>query len=200
MTTEPENPTSPTLDADVERPVGKRDHARWFTIGLLMIVASWGVKQFFVSTAVFGLGGAIEGETVELDQDAELADATREQQIQIAEEQAKDEPDYGEIEELSQEIMEEQEKLEKEYAVLKAEARADAASSTSTALWFAQIYLRTKVLLDLLKIAGVVLLVLGALGISRDESQPSHFRWFAVGSGAVVVLATLAWGFVTMLS
>ena len=60
-------------------------HVKMYTNGLMLILVSWGLKHLLVSAAVFGGGQAVEGQSLGVAMQAEIWDATIEDQIKIAE-------------------------------------------------------------------------------------------------------------------
>ncbi|OIP38828.1 MAG: hypothetical protein AUK47_11070 [Deltaproteobacteria bacterium CG2_30_63_29] len=188
----------PTGPDDVV-PAG-RDPLKWFKLGLLLIVASWGVKQLFVSFATYSLGGALLEVNLELDEEAARQERTYDQRKLLAEEEGKDDPDLQKVQDAQDQMDKIRAEVSKEYDALELDAEVNSANGASQSLTFTRWFLRIKLFMDLFKIVGVSLMVWGAVGIASDERHPEHLRWFATLSAVVALMGVLIWGFLSFLS
>jgi hypothetical protein len=79
------------------------------------------------------------------------------------------------------------------------EARADSMGAASSALSKMQWLFYVKFLLDLVRLAGAILIVFGALHLCADPVGGGSLRVFAVVCGGLALLSILWGGFMAML-
>jgi hypothetical protein len=171
-------------------------HLKTISLALMLLVASWGAKQFFVSMAIFGAGGAMDEAVLDADLTSDWYDETREDRVERAIEQADKSPDQEDIAKLSDDIDDVRKDIFEEDDVIEdmVDAKIAEKAGIASALNMTQWFLRLKMLLDLVKIAAVFLLIKGALGLIEDKETDSTTRWFAIGTTVVVLFSILVTG------
>jgi hypothetical protein len=218
-------------------------HFKLYTIGLALILASWGLKHVLISSVIYGGGKGLSRPAVSAEIDALVWEETFDDQLELAElrvelgedglgyydgydapkskskSKAYDYDDYNDFEEdsskedkIREDIAEIQEDIddaradiEEEYVEAIVESRQDSAEGLDTALSMMRSTLKMKILLDLIKIAGVVLLVVSSIRIVRAVPDPKDgtegpTRALAITTVALVLLGTFIQGVVSMFS
>jgi len=176
------------------------DRIRVFTTGIVLILASWGVKHFIVSVMAWHLGGIMEEAEVSAERRAEIASGTVDNDIAIARERQKGNSDPKRIRKLEQENSKFSREVRKESVEDELEADADSKGSQAGLLSTVRWFLAIKVLLDLFKITGVFFVAWGTLGFVNDESVSAPLRWFGVAASTVILLSVLVGGILSFLS
>ena len=126
-------------------------HLKTISLALMLLVGSWGVKQFFVSMAVFGAGGAMDEAVLDADLTSDWYDETREDRVEKALEMADKDPNMEDIRKLDDDINDVREDIFEEDEVIEdfVDARIDEKAGLASALNWTQWFLRLKMLLDL---------------------------------------------------
>ena len=166
------------------------------SLGIMVLVGSWAAKQFFLSWAVWAMGGVIDREVLSANLRAEWYEQTEEDRIELALEQSEKDPSYKKIEDLQEEIDEAREDIYDPEEVIesKVEAEVEQVASEASALNKLQWFLRLKIILDLAKIAAVFIMVKGALGLVQDHQMDNLTRWFGIGTTVVILFSVLVTG------
>ena len=222
-------------------------HFKLYTIGLALILASWGLKHVLISSVIYGGGKGLSRPAVSAEIDALVWEETFDDQLELAElrvelgedalgyydgydapkskSKAYDYDDYDDyddyndyekksskddkiredIAEIQEDIDDARADIEEEYVEAIVESRQDSAEGLDTALSMMRSTLKMKILLDLIKIAGVVLLVVSSIRIVRAVPDPKDgtegpTRALAITTVALVLLGTFIQGVVSMLS
>ena len=179
---------------------GSSPHMKMMLMGLIIIMGSWAVKQLFASLAAYGLGGAMSVVTEQASQQAEVASRTVDDELEIFEEQQKENPDRGRISELRSDISKVRREVEEDNGADLIESKADSASGGSLAATMARWFLKSKILLDIAKLVGIFMIVIGAFRVIQDPYSSPHNRWFAIISASIILFSVLAAGLVSLLA
>ncbi len=179
---------------------GARDRMRVFTLGIVLILAGWGVKHLVVSVITWQLGGTINEPLVDAQRRAEISRETLDNQIEIVRERQRDNPDRDRMSELQRKNRQAEESISKDYIEDEVEASADSRDAQAGMLTSVRWFLWLKLITDVAKIAGVFFVVWGTLGFVNDESVSAPLRWFGVASSTVVLMSILVGGLLTYLA
>lgn len=181
-------------------PVTQSPQMKTVLLGLMLILGSWGMKQLLASFSLYGLGGALSTPVVEASKGAEIAKKTVSHRLDIYREQQEKKPDSKLIKEAQEEISDVTEEVSEKYAEKSISSQADSASGLSLATNTARWFLRTKILLDIVKMAGIFLIVLGSFRVLNDPMASPHNRWFAIVISSIILFSVLAAGVASLLA
>jgi len=170
------------------------------SLGIMLLLISWAIKQALTSFAIFGLGGAMAMPALEAKIMAKSASESADLQEELSELSASGSTDSGRMGKLQTEIREAREKVREDYQDDRQKASVKTAKGTSTALGATRNFFRWKLLLDIIKIGALVLMALGALKLVRDDETSLANRALGISLTIVIVFSVLVSGLVSMLS
>jgi hypothetical protein len=179
--------------------------------GMALILASWGLKHLLVSIAIFGGGQGMETSAIRAEIDAQVWEETFEDQLELAEIEADLADDkgsdkkYEKMQKLQEDIDDARKDIEEDHLEAIVDARYGSVKGESRSLSMMKWTLKIKILLDLLKIAGVFMIVFSSLRILSSEPDPADTtehstRLLAITTIALVLLGTFVQGIVSYFS
>jgi hypothetical protein len=144
-------------------------------VGLLLVVISFGVKQVIISWSMWNLGTALEEPRLQAKRSAEIArldDGSRARR----------------------------EAIHERYREQFEDLRGDSASASASALMKLQWFCYLKVVLDIVRLLGAILVLFAALHIVLDKSLGTWMKAYGVVCGGVALLTVVFGGLLTLVA
>jgi len=182
-----------------------------YTNGMILILVSWALKHLLVSLAIYGGGQGLEREAIRAEIDAQVWEETFEDQLELAEIEADlddgkgSEKKYEKMGKLQEDIADARQDIEEDYLEAVVDARYSSVKGESRSVSMSKWSLKLKILLDLLKIAGVFMIALSSIRIISSEPDPADTtenstRHLAIATIALVLLGTFVQGILSYFS
>jgi hypothetical protein len=187
-------------------------HFKLYTNGIMLILISWALKHVLVSAALFGGGQGLEGEALQAEKNVQVWNETIDDRVERAELQleisnAKGDTDkkLDRLDKLNEDISETESDISEEYITAEVEADYSSVKGAAKATNMTKWTLKIKILLDLLKIAGVFMVVMSSMRIVRtpidsNDSTEGPTRTLAIATVTLVLLGTFVQGILSYLS
>lgn len=218
----PAGPKGPSVMSALGAPSAHAPKALW--IGVLIILASFALKQIFVDLSLFSAGGIVSAEQLQLKQRAELAeidsaldsidneladleDDKPEFDAEDAEDSTEKKEKYDEkVGKLQKDRAEKSKDLEpkraavrKEYRQKIREASRSSIGSSASALGQVKMTLMAKIFLDLMKLVGAAMCVLAGLSMAVDPEQSNGAKAYGAVIGGIAFLSAAIGGLYALL-
>jgi hypothetical protein len=195
----PTGPTRPMVGPPPGGPAGPSPLVSRLRQGLLLLVASFLLKQLLLGLAVFEVGGLLSEPKLRARRSGELAEKRAELDEEYGEDWQFNRGGGEDKEKARKEWEEFQKEIADEYDPKLRDLRGAMDRTAASLMGKAQWYTWLKIFLDLLRSLGAALVILTAVGISADPRCGTWTKVYAVSCGSFAVLGVLFANIFTML-